>query len=333
MTTLFITHDTGVLGKRGSALSWGERGGSKNVYPTATVDEVVVLGNGSVSTQAIRMLLEEDIPLHYVSTSGRYMGSLTSGQNRGRELRKKQEEAAASLEKTLAVARGVVVGKILNQRKNLIRATYRKRNTTLVQQAIARLEQNASQAGSENDLEALRGIEGIAAAAYFYAFEDMLASGWTFKGRNRRPPKDPVNAMLSFAYTLLLSNVVTAVLANRLDPLVGFLHPEYRGRPSAALDLMEEFRPSVSDRVVIALINQGMVAPGDFESDGNGGVKMNPKARRVLVEAHNARLASSSSSETTEHSLPYRRRIHSQAESLARAIWHESDYIPFVAKK
>lgn len=333
MTTLFITHDTGMLGKKGTALSWGERNGKRKTIPPTSLDDVIVLGNGTVSTQAIRILLESDIPLHYVNGSGRYIGSLTSGMARGKELRRKQEETANSPHNTLAIARGMIVGKILNQRKNLIRATYANRKTKAISEAITRLEQNALLAGSETTLDALRGIEGVSAATYFSAFGDLLVAGWFFRGRNRRPPKDPVNAMLSFAYTLLLGNIVTAILANHLDPLVGFIHPEYRIRPSAALDLMEEFRPVISDRIVIALINQGMVSPRDFESDGEGGIKMNAKARRVLIETHNSRLAASGTSDTTGQSLPYRRHIHAQAFVLAQAVVNESTYLPFVVKK
>lgn len=323
-----------MLGRKGNALTWGERKGPKNTYPSSSVDDVVVLGNGTVSTQAIRLLLENDVPLHYVSGSGKYLGSLTTAATKkGKMLRKKQEEAAGSQEKCIPLARGVVVGKILNQRKNLIRATYRNRKTKAITESISRLEFNAKLAGSETDIDALRGIEGVSAAAYFYSFEDLLAPGWTFRGRNRRPPKDPVNAMLSFTYTLLLNTVVSAVLANQLDPCIGFLHGEYRGRPSVALDLMEEFRPSISDRVVIALINQGMISQNDFESDGDGGIKMKPGARRVLVEAYSARLSTSCGGEDQRKPLTYRERIYSQARAMSEAIWLGHDYLPFVVKK
>ena len=333
MPTLYLTHDNGLLGRKGTALTWGERSGTKSTIPASSVEDVVVLGNGSVSTQAIRLLLEQDVPLHYLNGSGWYLGSLSSGKNRGRNLRKKQEESAASPDAALPVARGCVVGKILNQRKNLVRATYKNRKSPAIMNAISGLAYNASLAGTAPDVPVLRGIEGASAALYFSVFEELLSPGWFFKGRNRRPPKDPVNALLSFAYTLLLSNVLTAVIAGCMDPAVGFLHPEYRGRPSAALDLMEEFRPCVSDRIVLALINQGIIQPSDFSPDGGGGIQMNARARKALLKAHGEKLAASSTSEKEGESVPYGKRIHLQGRKMAMAIWEGKDYLPFVVKK
>lgn len=333
MPSLYLTHDTGILGRKGPALTWGERSGSKKTIPATSVEDVIVLGNGSVSTQAIRLLLEQDVPLHYLSGCGRYLGSLTSGKTRGRQLRKKQEEAAASPSGCLLIAKGCVVGKILNQRKNLVRATYKNIRSPALLAAIDELGFNAELAARATDIAVLRGIEGASASRYFSVFQELLAPGWQFNGRNRRPPKDPVNAMLSFAYTILLSNVLTSVISNHLDPAAGFLHPEYRGRPSAALDLMEEFRPCISDRIVLALINQGMVTPQDFEPDGTGGINMNAKARKALLEAHGERLATSGAAEREDESVPYGKRIQDQGRKMALAIWEGSDYLPFIIKK
>ncbi len=333
MATLYLTHDSGILGRKGTALTWGERSGPRNTIPSTSVEDVIVLGNGTVSTQAIRLLLEQDVPLHYLNGSGRYLGSLTSGKNRGRNLRKKQEECASSPGASLPLARGCVVGKILNQRKNLVRATYKNRRSPSILNAINELAFNASLAGTAENVEKLRGIEGASAALYFSVFEELLPSGWFFNGRNRRPPKDPVNALLSFAYTLLLTNVVTSVIANCLDPAVGFLHPEYRGRPSAALDLMEEFRPCISDRIVLAVINQGIISPCDFSPDGAGGIHMNAKARTSLLKAHAERLSTSGSAEKEDKSVSYCRRIFLQGGKMASAIWEGKDYLPYVVKK
>lgn len=167
---------------------------------------------------------------------------------------------------------------------------------------------------------------------YFSVFGSALREPWFFQDRNRRPPKDPVNALLSFAYTLLLGKVTTAVVLAGLDPCVGWLHPEYRGRPSAALDLMEEFRSAVVDRTVLSALNQNYFSPEEFLPDETMGVKMSMNAKKMLVRLFSERLNVEVLNENNQQRSTYAIHIQQQAQLLARALRGKNTYLPFIVQ-
>jgi CRISPR-associated protein Cas1 len=183
--------------------------------------------------------------------------------------------------------------------------------------------------GGCRNIESVRGVEGISAAVYFSVFERLLKAPWFFHGRNRRPPRDPVNAMLSFGYTLLLSHVTSAVITVGLDPCVGFLHPEYRGRPSMALDLMEEFRSQVVDRFVIAVANQGILSPENFTKTENDGVLMDTSARKIFMKHYLNRIDERVTNERNGNTTSFRNHIFASASAFVSSLRTGSDYIPF----
>ena len=254
--TIYLTQEDGILGRNGKGFSWKpSRESPPQKIPSVNLGEVVVLGNGSISTPALHLLMENDIPVHFISSSGRYKGSLSSGMAKAYPLRRVQYDSASSPEEAIPFARAFVVGKLLNQRQTLIRFMYRHKDKAEVLASAARELAWAARKASESDcIEEIRGVEGNAAKVYFSGFGCALVFPWTFEGRNRRPPLDPVNALLSFCYTLLLGRVTTAVLAAGLDPCVGWLHPQYRGRPSAALDLMGRAGPDPSELAADAVL-------------------------------------------------------------------------------
>lgn len=183
-------------------------------------------------------------------------------------------------------------------------------------------------------MQALLGIEGTAARMYFSLFPGMLRSdlAFDFRERNRRPPRDPVNALLSFLYTLLLKDCVTAITAVGLDPYIGFFHQLHYGRPSLALDLAEEFRPLVADSVVLTLINNGMVDKGDFIQRG-AACALKPLARRKVIEAYEARLETLVTHPVFGYSVSYRRILEIQARLLARVVAGElTAYRSFITR-
>lgn len=332
--TIYLTQDDGVLGRNGEGFSWRRnRKEPAEKIPNTNLGDVVVVGNGSISTPALHLLMDRNIPVHFVSAGGRYKGSLTSGMGHGYELRRAQYDSALSADWSLDFARAFVVGKVLNQRQTLTRFMYRRPGEGEgFGNAARELAILAREASGSDCLEALRGIEGNAARIYFSVLGNALIAPWRFNGRTRRPPRDPVNALLSFAYTLLLGRVTTAVVTVGLDPCVGWLHPAYRGRPSASLDLMEEFRSAVVDRLVISILNQGFLSANHFSAGEGGGVRMAQNAREKLMRLFKDRLRTEVVNSSNNHSSSYENHIHAQARSLARSIRDGNSYLPFVLK-
>jgi CRISPR-associated protein Cas1 len=191
------------------------------------------------------------------------------------------------------------------------------------------LKNFAALAANCRNIESARGHEGLSAAIYFFVFGRLLRGPWIFRDRNRRPPRDPVNAMLSFGYTLLLSHVTSAVITAGLDPCVGFLHPEYRGRPSLALDLMEEFRSQVVDRLVLALVNQGIMKPENFSKAEDGGVYMDTETIRLFMKYYAKRLDVQVTDERNGNTSTFRNHIFASAAAFAASLKAGSDYVSF----
>jgi CRISPR-associated protein Cas1 len=290
---------------------------------------VVVLGQGNVTTQALHALMDADVPVHYVDARGRYKGSLTSGRGKGYAVRQLQYAAADDLSACLALAKNFIVGKLLGQRRTLLYYFY-KRKLSDLREACSGLERLAKAVLNQKDIEGLRGIEGSGAAGYFSALSGVFQIPWSFSERNRRPPRDPVNALLSFGYTLLLGSVTTAVILAGLDPCVGFIHPEYRGRPSLPLDMMEEFRSPVIDRMVVSSCNQGIFKLEDFERAENGGIVMNASARKTLLDVYDNRLRTVVKNDSTGERATYETHVRSQAAMLVRRLRGQPEYLPFI---
>jgi CRISPR-associated protein Cas1 len=293
------------------------------------VEDVVVLGQGNVTTQALHALMDADVPVHYVDSGGRYKGSLTSGRGRGYAVRRLQYAAADDLNTCLALGQTFIGGKLLGQRRTLLYYFYRRKFPGL-REACSALERLTKAALNQKDMESLRGIEGSGAAGYFSALSEIFQSPWFFRERNRRPPRDPVNALLSFGYTLLLGSVTTAVILAGLDPCVGFIHPEYRGRPSLSLDMMEEFRSPIVDRMVVSSCNQGLFRLENFERAENEGIVMNASTKKKLLEVYANRLRTTVKNDSTGEHATYETHIRSQAVRLVRHLRGQAEYLPFI---
>jgi CRISPR-associated protein Cas1 len=230
----------------------------------------------------------------------------------------------------LALSKKFISGKLLGQRKTLLHYFYRRKAPDM-QEPCSELARLSKAVPAQEDIDSLRGIEGFGAAEYFSALSDVFQSPWTFSARNRRPPRDPVNALLSFGYTLLLSSVTTAIILSGLDPCVGFMHPEHRGRPSLALDMMEEFRSAVVDRLVVAACNQGLFKSKDFERAEDGaGVRMSAAAKKTLLRLYDSRLKTTIRNDNTGVQTTYENHLRSQAAMLVRCLRGRSEYVPFV---
>lgn len=286
---LYVQEQGATVGKTGSSLVVRNRDGELGRFRLIDVSQLVVCGNVQVTTQTLHLLCESGIPVVHVSRGFWFYG-VTHGNNlRNAYDRAAQFAAAADPARCLGFAKQVVAAKVANQR------TLLRRNAAELPERVAdEFAQVLRDVEIATRTEQLLGCEGNGAAIYFRHFARMLkprdlSTDWDFEHRNRRPPRDPINAMLSFAYALLAKELTVAAIAEGLDPWWGLYHRPRHGRPSLALDLMEEFRPLLADSAVLSAVNTGMVVARDFRTSRSGCV-MEAGARKALIRAFEARM-------------------------------------------
>ncbi|MGH8953060.1 MAG: CRISPR-associated endonuclease Cas4g/Cas1g [Acidimicrobiia bacterium] len=286
------------------------------------VSQLVLCGNVGVTAQTIHLLCEAGIPIVHLS-QGHWFYGVTHGITlRNAYDRAAQFRAAEDPSRVLSFARSVVAAKGSNQR-TLLRRNLRDRAA----HALKSMSRLLGQVDSATSTESLLGLEGSLAAHYFANFAQMLRPRdidieWSFHNRNKRPPRDPVNAMLSFAYALLAKECSVALLGEGLDPWWGLYHQPRHGRPALALDLMEEFRPVVADSAVITAVNTGMVVARDFTRAASG-CMLNDSGRKALIRAYEARLDQFVTHPVFGYRCAWRAVIRVQARLLAR--WLRGD--------
>lgn len=289
--------------------------------------QVAVLGNAQVTTPALRALLERDISLSFFTYGGWFLGRTFGMGSKNIGLRIAQHRAADDRGFRLKIARRLIASKILNCR-TMIRRNHHQPDATVLGE-LRVLANKALRADAE---ESLLGIEGTAARQYFQSFSGMLKGrevldGFDLSGRNRRPPRDPLNALLSFCYALLVKDLTLATQACGLDPLLGFFHRPRHGRPALALDLMEEFRPLIADSVVIGIVNTGVVTTDDFVYAA-GSCAIKAHARKRVLAAYERRMDQLITHPIFEYRLSYRRVLELQARLLVRVILGEVPSYP-----
>lgn len=325
MPALYLTEQGAVLRRTGERLVVTKDHQVVDEVPIIHVDQVVIVGNVQLTTPAVALLLQKDIDVVFLSSRGRFRGRLmTTGsrfaQLRHRQLRLMDDEAAS-----LGIARAIVLGKLGNQQ-----ALLRQQAGQGVNGAVAFLEQAIAQAGKAQSVDSLRGVEGSAGARYFAVLKALIPSEWGFTKRVYHPPTDPANALLSFGYTLLLKDVSAAIQLVGLDPYLGFFHVIDYGRPSLALDVMEEFRP-LMDGMVLRLIGQKEITLGDFQSRRRDkAVLLADEACKRFLEAYEAQLNAPTTYTPREEQTSYRRCIELQVRQLARLVLgKQKTYRPF----
>jgi CRISPR-associated protein Cas1 len=307
--------------------------------PLLNLEGIVTLGYTGASPALMRECAKRSIALTFLTATGRYEATIV-GESKGNvNLRKEQYRISDNESRSLEYAEKFIFGKIYNAKWVLERAVrdYALRvDTEAIKEAAENLKEAYKHSLHCADLEELRGIEGAAANVYFGEFDNLILQNkeaFYFHGRNRRPPLDPVNAMLSFAYTLLEHDCRAALETVGLDAYVGFLHRDRPGRASLALDLIEEFRGAIADRFVITLINRKEIKPEDFEKSASGAVILKDTARRTFMNAWQEHKTETLThpflKEKTEWGLvPY-----TQALLLARTIRGDIEtYPPFLWK-
>jgi CRISPR-associated protein Cas1 len=308
------------VGKAADLLEIRFRDGTKQEVRIRGVSHLSLFGKVHVTTGVLQELCSQGVGVSFFSTGGWHYGTLAPHSAVNVHTRIAQFRLASDPGTSLPLARAFVSAKILNCRTLLRRNAREKPNRALDQ--LKRLANEAHRAGS---IESLLGVEGSAARTYFQAFPAMLKEaaavdgGFDFEGRSRRPPRDPVNALLSFAYSLLVRECHGALAKVGFDPSVGFLHQVRPGRPALALDLMEEFRPLVADSTVLSLLNTAAIQACDFVRAA-GGVALSEAARRSFLSAFERRMAQEVTHPVFEYRLSYRRVLEVQARLLARVV-------------
>ncbi len=297
LNTLFVLTQGSYLAKEGESLLVRVEGKTKGRFPVHNLGGVVCFGNVLCSPFLLGHCAENGVAVSMLTENGRFLCRVTGAVAGNVLLRREQYRRADCPLASAMIARHFLLAKIANCRhtvKRALRDRPEASDNSLLQDAGKHLEAALCRLRSPEkfDLDALRGLEGDAAHVYFSVFPNLIVTddpAFAFSGRNRRPPVDPVNALLSFLYTLLAHDVRGASESVGLDPAVGFLHRDRPGRPSLALDLMEELRPVVADRLVLALINRGQLKPKHFQFQTGGAVWMNEEGRKVVLKAYQER--------------------------------------------
>ncbi|MFA4987308.1 MAG: type I-C CRISPR-associated endonuclease Cas1c [Candidatus Brocadiia bacterium] len=295
LNTLFVTTQGSYLSKDGETILVRVENETRLQVPVHTIGGIVCLGNIMCSPPLMALCAEHGVLLSFLSENGRFLARVQGSVSGNVLLRREQYRRADDEGKSAVIAQAVVVAKIANCRVVLLRCA--REHPELA--ASAPLEKAADELyrlmdGIRDDLplDTVRGVEGDAARQYFSAFDNMIAAqkkDFMFVGRSRRPPLDNVNALLSFVYTLLVHDITSALETVGLDPCVGFLHRDRPGRPSLALDMMEEFRPFLGDRLVLSLINRQQVQGSGFQKTESGGVLMDEATRKEVILAYQKR--------------------------------------------
>lgn len=334
---LYLNAQGARVGKSAEVLQIKDRDDKKVEVRLREICQLNVMGNVQLSTQAVQGLCEAGIPICYFSQGGWFYGITTGLNSKNIFLRRTQFRLAEEEWFALALARQLVAGKIRNQRTML-----QRNHVEPSSEALASLKWMAEAVESAKEMDELLGIEGNAARVYFQNFAGMIKVEddekdksqfrFDFAGRNRRPPRDAVNALLSLAYSLLVKDLTIACYAVGFDPYLGYYHQLRFGRPALALDLMEPFRPLIADSAVLAAINTRMVVPKDFVQAGPA-VSLSPGGRKAFFRAYELRMDTLVTHPLFEYRVSYRRLLEIQARLLARVLEGEiGEYLVFVTR-
>ncbi|MEM9483610.1 MAG: type I-D CRISPR-associated endonuclease Cas1d [Cyanobacteria bacterium P01_F01_bin.116] len=333
MGTVYISTDDAFIGKTDERLKVRAQKETLLDVPLIKVDGVVVLGRATVSPAAIIELLERKIPLSFMTGTGRFLGRLEPELNKNIFIRSAQWQAAGETSRSIHAVQGFIRGKLKNYRNLLLRS--QREGITDLQSGITRLDQALTPIAQTSIIDALRGLEGAGSAAYFGQFDKLLRNPeFTFKHRNRRPPKDPVNALLSFGYALLLHDIQGVINIVGFDPYLGYLHTQRYGRPSLALDLMEEFRPLVVDTMVLSAINRKALTPEDFEDEPlSHAVSLTEEGRRKFLRLYEQKKQSKFKHPVMGRQCTYQEAFEIQTRLLGKYLMAEIEkYPPLVLK-
>lgn len=311
---------------------------TKLQVPLQHLGGLAVFGNVLLSPFLLHRFAEDGRSVVWFGRGGRFKARLAGPTSGNVLLRRAQYEAYADADRTAAIARNVVAGKVRNTRNVVQRAAREAEEPDVspLNSASKSLADTMRDLRLAQGLEDVRGLEGRAGQTYFEVLRHMIRADreeYAFNGRNRRPPRDRVNALLSFVYALVLSDCVSGCEGVGLDPQFGYLHALRPGRPSLALDLMEEFRPVLADRLVLSLINRRQLRPQDFEERPGGSVQLDETGRKTVISAYQKRKQEEITHPILDRQVPLGLVPHVQARLLARHLRGDAaEYMPFTPR-
>lgn len=338
MPSLYVTEPGSRIEKEYDRIVVSKGGEVLLAVPLVHISEVILTRGVGVTTPALLSLLDHGTNLSLIHSSGRLRGRLVAAEAHNLPLRHKQYARSSDTAFCLEVSRAIVSGKLKNSRTLARRMLRSGRSTpTTSRQGLEthmqRLNKYLAKVPRAKNLAELRGIEGAGSKSYFAILRATLRQELTFEKRTRRPPKDPANALLSLAYTLLNNALFTACGVAGLDPYDGFFHADKYGRPALALDLVEEFRSVIADSVVLTVVNNRMLNPKDFKDVPGGGIYLTPRGLRVFVGQFGRRLNTKVHHPDAGRALTYQKVFELQARRLRKSIESSKpDYRPFLAK-
>ncbi len=334
LNTLFVTTQGAYLAKEGETVIVRIEKKTRLRIPIHTLGGIVCFGNVTCSPFLMGFCAEKDVTISFLTEWGRFLARVQGPVSGNVLLRREQYRRADDMNASAQMAKSVLTGKLANCRTVLQRALRdhsEKLNADEVREASKRITNSLQRVQTNLELNVLRGVEGDAAHIYFSVFDHLITSqkdDFVFHKRNRRPPLDYVNCLLSFIYTLVLHDVRSALESVGLDPAVGFLHRDRPGRPGLALDLMEEFRPFLADRLVLSLINLNQVQKNGFREMESGAVLMNDETRKTVLVAYQKRKQDEIFHPFLEEKVTIGLLFHMQALLLARCLRGDLDGYP-----
>ena len=337
LNTLFVTTQGAYLNKEGETVVVNVEKEVKLRLPIHTIGGIICFGNVMCSPFLLGFCAEKDVTVSFLTENGRFLARVQGPVSGNVLLRREQYRRADNPKATASIVKSILTGKLANCRtvlKRALRDHPDKVDAGAIRTAANKIGYSLESLQDDLPLDVLRGIEGEAARVYFSVFDHLVIAqkqDFYFRERNRRPPLDRVNCLLSFIYTIVLHDVRSALETTGLDPAVGFLHRDRPGRPGLALDMMEEFRPFLADRMALSMINLNQIKPGGFTTVESGAVLMDDETRKTLLTAYQKR-----KQDTIDH--PYLNEkvsigilFYSQALLMARFLRGDIDgYPPFI---
>ena len=339
LNTLFVTTQGAYLSKEGETVTVNVEKEVRLRVPIHTIGGIVCFGQVSCSPYLMGFCAENDVGISFLSEHGRFLARVQGPVSGNVLLRREQYRKADDHNVSVEVAKAVLTGKVANCRSVLQRALRdhgEKIEVDKVELAVKRLTDCLDSIRTEQSLDVVRGFEGDAARIYFGVFDHLITvqkEFFFFHERSRRPPLDNVNCLLSFLYTLVMHDVRSALEAVGLDPAVGFLHRDRPGRPGLALDLMEEFRPFLAERITLSLINLRQVQDKGFKKADSGGVLMDDETRKEVLVAYQNRKQEEMMHPFIDEKVTIGLLFHVQALLMARYLRGDIDgYPPFILR-
>jgi len=330
MAVLYVTEQGATLRRKGRRIIIEKDDEVISDIPGFKLEQVVVYGNVNFTVPVLEYLLREGVDVSFLSMRGRLKGHLWPAFSNHGVLRKAQFRASEDANRCLELSKNFVRGKLHNQRILLLRHR-RRRGMASLDAPIGILKECLGELHRLGTLDEVRGLEGRASAVYFAGLRELLPEGFAFPHRSRRPPRDAVNALLSLGYSMLMNNVWAALETTGLDPYQGFLHGDRYGRPSLALDLMEEWRPELVDSLVPSCLNRGMFTLKDFREE-DGAVLLVEEALRRFVVQYNQRLFGEFLHPDRENPVSHLLGFQLQARRLVRDLQGGSPYRPYLSR-